>query len=59
MRVDTASDGTFQKALPPGRYLVTPRPPSGSTLVPVPQAVTVGSAFVRVTLVLETRLREP
>ena len=58
-RVETASDGTFKKELPPGRYLVTPRQPPGSTYVPVSQAVTVGSGFVRVTLVLETRLREP
>lgn len=57
--VETASDGTFEVALPPGRYLVSARPPPGSMYVPVSQAVTVEDGFRTVTLVLENRLREP
>jgi hypothetical protein len=58
-RVETEPDGTFAVGLPPGRYVLSALPPPGSMLVPVPQAVTVEAGLRRVTLVLETRLREP
>jgi hypothetical protein len=59
-RVATETDGTFSVALPPGTYLVSPQLPPGSTYVPVGRAVVVEEGRVsEVTLVLETRLREP
>jgi hypothetical protein len=59
-RVSTTSDGRFSVSLLPGTYLVSPQLPPGSTYVPVGRAVTVEEGRVsRVTLVLETRLREP
>lgn len=59
-RVDTGSDGTFRAPLDPGRYLVSAQPPPGSDLVPRPHPVTVGAdGYRRVTVVLDSRLREP
>jgi hypothetical protein len=59
-RVATEPDGTFSVALPPGSYVVSPQLPPGSTYVPVGRTVTVEEGRVsRVTLLLETRLREP
>jgi hypothetical protein len=59
-RVETEADGTFRVGLPPGRYLLSAQPPPGTMLVPVPQPVTVeASEYRRVTVVLDSRLREP
>jgi hypothetical protein len=60
-QVETESDGTFEIGLPPGRYLVSARPPPGSTYVPVPHRVVVVRAgmVARVTVILGSRLREP
>jgi hypothetical protein len=59
-RVETGSDGTFRVAVGPGRYLVSAQPPPGSDLVPRPHRVTVEAAdYLQVTVVLDTRLREP
>jgi hypothetical protein len=59
-RVATEPDGTFSVELPPGTYLVSPQLPPGSTYVPVGRTVVVEEGHVsEVTLVLETRLREP
>jgi hypothetical protein len=59
-RIATESDGTFSVALPPGTYVVSPQLPPGSTYVPVGRTVTVEEGLIsRVTLLLETRLREP
>jgi hypothetical protein len=58
--VKTGSDGTFRVALDPGRYLVSAQPPPGTELVPRPHPVTVEPGeFQRVTVVLDSRLREP
>jgi hypothetical protein len=59
--VPTEADGSFRVALAPGRYLLTPRPPAGDPdLLPRSLTVTVEAGrFVRVTLVLDTGLREP
>jgi hypothetical protein len=59
--VQTRADGTFRMALRPGDYLLTARPPATDPhLVPRPTAATVEpDTFVRVTVVLDTRLREP
>lgn len=60
-RVQTEADGTFRMPLPPGEYLVTARPPpSNPDLVPRLATATVEpSRYVRVTVILDTRLREP
>ena len=59
-RIATEPDGTFSVALPPGSYVVSPKLPPGSTYVPVGRTVTVEEGRVsRVTLLLETRLRDP
>jgi hypothetical protein len=58
-RIETETDGTFRIELPPGRYLVTAQPPPGTMLVPVVQRVTIEAGVHRVTLVLDSRLREP
>jgi hypothetical protein len=59
--VRTDADGSFLVALAPGRYLLTPRPPAGNPdLLPRSLTVTVEAGrFIEVTLVLDTRLREP
>ena len=58
--VRTRSDGTFRVALEPGDYLLSAVPPPASDLVPRPASAKVEPAtFVRVTVVLDTRLREP
>jgi hypothetical protein len=59
--VQTRADGTFRMALRPGDYLLTARAPATDPhLVPRPTAATVEpDTFVRVTVVLDTRLREP
>ena len=59
-RVETGPDGSFSVSLPPGRYLIRAVPPPGSSLVPVPQPVTVEAGTVaRVTVILDSRLRGP
>jgi hypothetical protein len=60
-QVQTGSDGTFRVALEPGDYLLSARPPPGQPdLVPRPASAKVlPGTFVRVTVVLDTRLREP
>ncbi len=62
-RVATAAtdwEGSFTVDLAPGDYVLTAEPPAGSTYVPRQAAVTVEPAtYARVTLVLDTRLREP
>lgn len=59
--VDTRSDGTFRVALEPGDYLLSAvPPPMAPDLVPRPASAKVEpGTFVRVTVVLDTRLREP
>lgn len=60
LRMETDADGTFQIDLPAGRYLLSAQPPPGSMLVPRSQQVTVeAGAYQRVTVVLDSRLREP
>jgi len=60
-RVRTEPDGTFRAPLAPGDYLVSAQPPPGDpTLIPRSRSVTVEAGeFVRVTVFLDTRLREP
>lgn len=60
-QVQTGPDGTFRVALEPGDYLLGARPPPGQPdLVPRPASAKVlPGTFVRVTVVLDTRLREP
>lgn len=59
-RVETGSDGSFRVTLAPGRYVVSAQPPPGSDLVPRPQRVMVEAGnYQRVTVVLDSRLREP
>jgi hypothetical protein len=59
-QVRTRPDGTFRVALEPGDYLLSAVPPPASDLVPRPASAKVEpGTFVRVTLVLDTRLREP
>lgn len=60
-QVQTGSDGTFRVALDPGDYLLSAvPPPMASDLVPRPASAKVlPETFVRVTVVLDTRLREP
>jgi hypothetical protein len=59
--VRTRSDGTFRTALAPGDYVLTAMPPASDPhLVPRPASAKVEpETFVRVTVVLDTRLREP
>jgi Carboxypeptidase regulatory-like domain len=58
--VSTNAEGSFSIDLSPGDYVLTARPPEGSTYVPRQTAVTVEPAtYARVTLILDTRLREP
>jgi hypothetical protein len=58
--VATDRDGSFTVDLAPGDYVLTAQPPPGSTYVPRQAAVTVEPAtYAQVTLVLDTRLREP
>jgi hypothetical protein len=58
--VRTSSDGTFRVALKPGDYLLSAVPPPASDLVPRPASAKVEpGTFVRVTVVLDSRLREP
>ncbi|MGH2675787.1 MAG: hypothetical protein ACRDKA_10565 [Actinomycetota bacterium] len=60
VRVESASDGAFRVALPAGSYLVSAQPPPGSDLVPRPHQVTVvDGGYRRVTVILDSRLREP
>jgi hypothetical protein len=60
-QVQTGPDGSFRIALEPGDYLLSAVPPPGDPhLVPRPASARVESGtFVRVTVVLDTRLREP
>ena len=60
-QVQTGSDGTFRVALEPGDYLLSAMPPPmAPDLVPRPASAKVlPGTFVRVTVVLDTRLREP
>ena len=60
-QVQTGSDGTFRVALEPGDYLLSAvPPPMAPDLVPRPASAKVlPGTFVRVTVVLDTRLREP
>jgi hypothetical protein len=60
-QVRTGSDGTFRVALEPGDYLVSAvPPPTAPDLVPRPASAKVlPGTFARVTVVLDTRLREP
>ncbi|MGH2678780.1 MAG: hypothetical protein ACRDHB_10535 [Actinomycetota bacterium] len=60
-QVQTGPDGTFRVVLEPGDYLLGARPPPGQPdLVPRPASAKVlPGTFVRVTVVLDTRLREP
>jgi hypothetical protein len=59
--VRTRSDGTFRIPLAPGDYVLTAMPPASDPhLVPRPASAKVEpETFVRVTVVLDTRLREP
>jgi hypothetical protein len=61
VHVTTESDGSFRMDLRPGDYLVTARAPATDPhLVPRPTAATVEpGTYSRVTVVLDTRLREP
>jgi hypothetical protein len=61
IQVRTRSDGTFRVALEPGDYLLGAQPPpSDPHLVPRPATAKVEpDAYVRVTVILDTRLREP
>lgn len=60
-RVRTGPDGYFRIQLEPGDYVLRAMPPpSDPHLVPRPASAKVEAAtFVRVTVVLDTRLREP
>lgn len=59
-RVETEADGGFSVVLPPGRYRVSAEPPTGTTFVPRTITVLVEAGrFRRVTVVLDSRLREP
>lgn len=59
--VRTEADGTFRVDLEPGHYLLGAQPPlSDPHLVPRPASADVEpGAYVRVTVILDTRLREP
>jgi hypothetical protein len=59
--VRTRSDGSFRIELEPGDYLLSAiPPPSDPHLVPRPASARVEpDTFVRVTVILDTRLREP
>ena len=59
--VRTRPDGTFRIALEPGDYVLTAMPPASNPhAVPRPASAKVEpDTFVRVTVVLDTRLREP
>jgi hypothetical protein len=59
--VPTEPDGSFRAQVPPGDYLLSARPPPGDpTLVPRPSSVRVEpEVYAQVTLILDTRLREP
>jgi hypothetical protein len=59
--VRTRSDGTFRIALEPGDYVLTAMPPASDPhAVPRPASAKVEpKTYVRVTVVLDTRLREP
>lgn len=60
LQVRTRPDGTFRTVLEPGTYLLSAAPPGGSDLVPRPATARVEpGSFARVTLILDTRLREP
>jgi hypothetical protein len=60
-QVRTRSDGSFRVALEPGDYLLSAvPPPMAPHLVPRPASAKVlPGTFARVTVVLDTRLREP
>jgi hypothetical protein len=59
--VRTDPDGTFRITLEPGDYVLSAMPPASDPhLVPRPASAKVEpGTFVRVTVVLDTRLREP
>jgi hypothetical protein len=59
--VRTEADGSFRVDLEPGDYLLGAQPPpSGPHLVPRPASAEVQpGTYVRVTVILDTRLREP
>jgi Carboxypeptidase regulatory-like domain len=61
VQVQTESDGTFRVDLAPGRYLLAARAPASDPhLVPRPATATVRAGrYARVTVILDTRLREP
>lgn len=61
VQVRTRPDGTFRIALEPGDYLLSAvPPPMAPDLVPRPASAKVlPGTFARVTVVLDTRLREP
>jgi Carboxypeptidase regulatory-like domain len=59
-RVRTDPRGSFTLDLAPGDYVLTAVAPPGSTYVPRQASVKVEpDTYARVTLVLDTRLREP
>lgn len=60
--VDTGADGTFRVSLEPGGYLLTARPPVDPAARWIGRSATVTvepGAYTRVTLFLDTGLREP
>jgi hypothetical protein len=59
--VSTEPDGSFSAQVPPGDYVLSARPPAGDpTLIPRPSSVKVEpEGYAKVTLILDTRLREP
>jgi hypothetical protein len=59
--VRTGPDGAFRIRLEPGDYVLSAMPPASDPhLVPRPASAKVEpGTFVRVTVVLDTRLREP
>jgi hypothetical protein len=61
VRVRTEPGGTFRVDLDPGDYLLSAQPPpSAPHLVPRPATAKVEpDTYVRVTVILDTRLREP
>jgi hypothetical protein len=61
IHVRTEPDGTFRIDLEPGRYFLGAQPPpSDPHLVPRPATAEVeAGAYARVTVILDTRLREP